>query len=174
VAYLKVKSKSEEFLVGRPAGEAGASTSSDGESLTVEGPRLAASANQFGVFAARPDCAEIHISREVRKGNGDLGLLKIAVDSQVWDNRDKPSPADEDVWPSAEIDLHHGVGSERIKVQTIYVKRLLVFSWSFRWAGEGQDMLGGSSFSEELSMKALRVAVQSTNGNVSHTVELDV
>jgi hypothetical protein len=135
------------------------------ERLELTGPTTEAQCDQYGLFSARPEAASLIASRRIivgdRPSKGDPVFLRMAVESQLWNNRDNQR----DKWPSAKISFDVTQGKNRRETQKVELERLLVHAWSLHWQGEGQDGLKGAAFTESVTMTAYGVKRTSVAGN---------
>lgn len=126
------------------------------EEVAIIGPSLRAGEDDYGKFAARPDAAHVTIVRKVPNGTGDVVLLRTAVESQLWNNRD----GQEANWPTATLIMDRQEGNKAVAVQTTSVKRILVNRWSLTWSGEGPGGLDGVEFKESLAFRTYEIQKQ--------------
>jgi hypothetical protein len=142
------------------------------EAVSVTGPTMLAGTNDYAVMDARPVSAQLTLTRTL-PGDGDLVLLRIAVDSQVWNNRQVPE-GEKDNWPTGSVVLERKDGTATVPVQRTDLNRIVVTRWVLSWTGQGPARLAGATFTETLTLKAYRVIRTSLVGkNESVTVTLE-
>jgi hypothetical protein len=122
------------------------------EKLVIYGPTLSHISDEHGLVLGRPQAVLFTIERSL-KGSGDLLLLRIAVDSQLWNNRDQKI----ELWPVGSFTFDRKDGNKTVPLLTHNVKRLTVSKWSLRWQGTGQNNLGGAEFTETVEFCAYRL-----------------